>query len=57
MEVLLELTLLIQQFFGQFLIFCLVRSLQLQRFVCDVQSLQLQLQLLRGGRVLPLSAI
>lgn len=46
-------TLLIQQFLGQLFVFCLVCSLQLQRFICDVQSLQLQLQLLCGaGRVL-----
>lgn len=52
-------TLLIQKLFGQLLIFCLVCSLQFQRFISDVQSFQLQLQLLGGGAAsfLPLSDI
>lgn len=52
------LTLLIQQFLGKFLILSLLWTLQLQRFVSDVENLQLQLQLLCGAcRVLPLSPI
>lgn len=50
-------TLLVEEFLGQLFVLGLVGGFELQRVVCDIQSLELQLQLVRAARVFPIAAL
>lgn len=50
-------TLLVEELLGQLFVLGLVGGFELQRVVCDIQSLELQLQLVRAARVFPIAAL